>query len=229
MIGPSHGSNVTVPGAMSIGFGVDSVGTAVLVANGGLMFNTSGFLGVRTLSPARELDVNGRARIESIPPEPSAASVCFNFAGDLLQCGASSLRWKRNVHPFTSGLGVVLRLRPISFNWKESGLPDIGLGAEDVAEVAPSFTFANGKGEIAGVKYERLNILFINAIKEQQQRIEQGEASNHQQQKQINQQQAQIRQQQTQIKRQQNEIDALKKLICLDHPHAEICRVEAKP
>ncbi|HXI90446.1 MAG TPA: tail fiber domain-containing protein [Blastocatellia bacterium] len=229
VIGPSHGSTVIVPGAMNIGSGVETVGTAVLVVNGGLVFNTSGFLGVGTLSPAQQLDVNGQARIESIPPGPSAAAVCFNSAGDLLQCGGSSLRWKRNIHPFTSGLGILLRLRPISFNWKESGLPDIGLGAEEVAQVAPSFTFTNSKGEIAGVKYERLNILLINAIKEQQQQIEQAQASAQQQQTQINQQQAQINQQQTQIKRQQKEIDALKKLLCLDHPDTEICKTQTKP
>ena len=48
---------------------------------------------------------------------------------------------------------------------------DIGLGAEDVAKVAPSFTFTDRKGEITGVKYDRLNILLINAVKEQQKQI----------------------------------------------------------
>jgi hypothetical protein len=68
-------------------------------------------------------------------------------------CGAgSSLRFKTNVHPFVSGLDIVRRLRPITFNWKQDGRPDIGLGAEDVAKVAPSFTFTDSKGEVTGVK-----------------------------------------------------------------------------
>ena len=33
-------------------------------------------------------------------------------------------------------------------------------------------TFTNSKGEITGVKYERLDLLLINAVKEQQQQIE---------------------------------------------------------
>lgn len=48
----------------------------------------------------------------------------------------------------------------------------IDLGAEDVAQVAPSFVFTNCKGEVEGVKYERLNLLLINAVKEQQAQIE---------------------------------------------------------
>jgi hypothetical protein len=114
---------------------------------------------------------SGRMQVSSIPLLPSAAAVCFNQAGDLLQCGASSLRLKTNVHPFLDGLDIVRRLRPISFNWKKGGAKDIGLGAEDVAKVAPSLTLINGKGEAEGVKYERLNIVLINAIKEQQEQI----------------------------------------------------------
>jgi hypothetical protein len=119
-----------------------------------------------------DLIVKGRARVGSIPPLPSAATVCFNAQGDLLQCGFSSLRWKNNVRPFLGGLDIIRQLRPINFNWKESGLPDIGLGAEDVAKVAPSLTFTNSKGEVTGVKYERLNLVLINGVKEQQAQIE---------------------------------------------------------
>ena len=152
--------------------GIGQFGTVFNVRGDGEI-NTLGALSVGTLSPVRTLTVNGRARIGSIPLEASVASVCFNFAGDLLQCGGSSLRFKTKVHPFFGGLDIIRRLRPISFNWKESGMPDIGLGAEDVAKVAPSFAITDSKGEIAGVKYDRLNILLINAVKEQQQQIEQ--------------------------------------------------------
>ena len=126
-----------------------------------------------TATPVRTLTVNGRARIGSIPLELSSAHVCFNPQGDLVQCGLSSLRFKTNVQQFLGGLDIIRRLRPISFNWKEGGLPDIGLGAEEVAKVAPSFTFTNDKGEVTGVRYERLDLLLINAVKEQQQQLEQ--------------------------------------------------------
>src|SRR5205807_2868444 len=155
-----------------------------------------GSLGIGTALSTRTLMVAGRARVSNIPQEPSGASVCFNVNGDLLQCGASSLKWKTNVRSFRSGLDIIQRLRPISFNWKEDGRPDIGLGAEEVAKVAPSFTFTDDKGEVTGVKYERLSMLLINAIKEQQ----------------------------AQIERQQKQIEGLKKLECRSRPRTSACR-----
>ncbi len=122
--------------------------------------------------------VGNRMTVASIPLLPSVAQVCFNTAGDLLQCGASSLRLKQNVQPYRHGLDIVLRLRPISFNWKESGLADFGLGAEDVAQVAPALTFTDEQGEVEGVKYDRLNVVLINAVKEQQAQIETLRAEN---------------------------------------------------
>jgi hypothetical protein len=128
-------------------------------------------LGIGTIDPQRLLHVDGRVRIGEIPLEAWSAHVCFNAAGDLLNCNFSTLRAKTNVHTFRPGLDIVRRLRPISFNWKESGQPGVGLGAEEVAEVAPSLVERNSNGEVAGVKYERLNLLLINAIKEQQQQL----------------------------------------------------------
>lgn len=143
-----------------------------------MVIDPSGNLGVGTTDPQRLLHVSGRTRIGSIPLEASAATVCFNALGDLLQCGASSLRLKTNVKSFVTGLNLIRRLQPISFEWKDGGGYDIGLGAEDVARIAPSFTFSDSNGDIAGVKYERLNILLINAVKEQQTQIDSLRAQN---------------------------------------------------
>jgi len=171
----SFGKGVEVGFTTGGGYGYISAVDYNLNAPQPLHINSSGgFVNIGPTGglPVRQLDVGGRARIHSIPLEASAAAVCFNSIGDLLQCGESSLKWKTNVQSFLGGLDIVRRLRPINFNWKESGLPDIGLGAEDVAKVAPSLTFVNSKGEAEGVKYDRINVVLINAIKEQQQQIE---------------------------------------------------------
>ena len=39
---------------------------------------------------------------------------------------------------------------------------------EDVAAVEPLLTFRNKKGEIEGVKYDKLTVVLINSIEEQQ-------------------------------------------------------------
>jgi hypothetical protein len=56
-------------------------------------------------------------------------------------------------------------------HWKHDGLRDLGLAAEEVALVEPMLTFKNKEGEIEGVKYTRVNLVLIDAVKEQQQQI----------------------------------------------------------
>ena len=70
------------------------------------------------------------------------------------------------------GLGVVQQLHPIRFDWKEDGWPDIGLGAEDVAKVAPSLVFITTEGEVRSREVRELNLLLINSIQEQQEQID---------------------------------------------------------
>ena len=112
----------------------------------------------------------------------------------------SSAANKTDVEPFSGGLEVIKRLKPISFKWKADGTNDIGLNAEDVAEFAPLLVSRNDKGEVEDVKEGSLNLLLINAVEEQQKQFE----------------------------AQQQQIDALKKLICAANPKAEVCREEQK-
>ena len=145
------------------------------------------------------------------------ATLCRNTSSEIAFCNSSSLRYKKNITPFVGGLDIVNRLRPISFNWKQDGVKDIGFGAEEVEKAAPLFTFRNDKGEIEGVRYDRLGVLFVNAFKEQQAQIEK-------QQDQIKKDQAQIKQQQSALIEQQGELEALRKLVCRSHRHASVCR-----
>jgi hypothetical protein len=89
-------------------------------------------------------------------------------------------------------------------------MKDVGFGAEDVAQINPLFVTYNEKGEVEGVKYDRLSAAFVNAFKEQQAQIET--------------QQRQIDQQRAALKQQQVEINLLKKLICSDRPKVDVCK-----
>lgn len=101
----------------------------------------------------------------------SPTPVCRNSLNLLSLCG-SSRRYKTDIKPFSGGLQLVNRLQPVSFVWKEDRHEDIGLIAEDVAEVEPRLTFKNGDGVIEGVNYSQLTTTLIDAIKEQQAQIE---------------------------------------------------------
>jgi len=97
--------------------------------------------------------------------------VCRDANNFLANC-SSSLRYKTNIAPFTAGLSVVEKLKPIKFDWKEGGMHDLGFGAEDVAKVNELLVIHNDKGEVEGVKYDRISAVLVNAVKEQQAQIE---------------------------------------------------------
>jgi hypothetical protein len=143
-------------------------------------------------------------RIATLAASGSTA-VCRNALNDLSTC-SSSLRYKTNIAPFASGLSLVNRLRPITFDWKDGGMKDLGLGAEDVAAVEPLLVTYNAKGEVEGVKYDRVGVVLLNAVKEQQQIITA-------QQQRVEGQEEQLKQQTQQLEMQQQLLAALQKML----------------
>jgi hypothetical protein len=128
--------------------------------------------------------------------------LCRNADNEISNC-SSSLRYKTSITAFGFGLNLIKRLRPISFDWKDDGMKDVGFGAEDVEAINPLFVNYNRKGEVEGVKYDRFSVLFVNALQEQQ---------------------TQIEAQQKQINEQKLLIDGLKKLVCSQNPEAHLCQ-----
>lgn len=110
--------------------------------------------------------------------------------------GTGSRNLKKDIKAFSGGLEIVKRLNPVVFKWKETGEPGIGLNAEDVAAAEPQLINRDEKGDIRDVKTQALNVVLINAVKEQQ----------------------------AQIEAQRKEIDQLKKIVCAVNTTAEICK-----
>lgn len=154
--------------------------------------------------------VPGKLQIDTLGSAGST-QLCRNSSNRVGDC-SSSLRYKINLTPYLRGLTIINRLRPITFNWKEGGIRDLGFGAEDVEKIEPLLVTYNKQGLVEGVKYDRITVALVNAIKEQQEQIQALEEELTRQQ-QLN----------AQLKRQQNEIDGLKKLVCAMNPTAELC------
>lgn len=138
-----------------------------------------------------------------------ATALCANASNQISTCSSSG-RYKENVNSFRSGLNLVKQLRPVSFKWKEGGMADLGLVAEEVASVEPLLTTLNDKGEVEGVKYDRVAVVAVNAIKEQQ--------------TQIDAQAKEIAEQKAANQKLQAELDALKELVCSQNPTAAVCK-----
>jgi len=85
----------------------------------------------------------------------------------------SSKRWKTNINTIGDALETVQRLRGVSYDWKTDGKQDIGLIAEEVGEVIPEIVQYEENGvDARSLDYARLIPILIEAIKEQQQKIE---------------------------------------------------------
>lgn len=81
----------------------------------------------------------------------------------------SSRRWKENIEPLHGGLELVLALRAVTFDWKESGASDLGMIAEEVGAVLPELVAFEENGvDARSIDYARLSAVLVEAVKEQQ-------------------------------------------------------------
>ncbi len=187
-------------GFIGIGFGASLAGCAnySLIGDGtDTIINrpTGGVISFRENNTTQLQIAPGGAVAITTLGAAGSTSLCRNASNQISTC-SSSLRYKKNLQPFTRGLSLLNSLKPITFNWKSDNTADLGFGAEDIAAIEPLLVTRNDKGEVEGVKYDRITAVLVNAVKEQQ---------------------AQIRQQQT-------EIAGLKRLLCGRNRSASICK-----
>ena len=132
-----------------------------------------GQVGINTINPMALLDVNGTVRVGTLASGGSTTPLCLTVAtGFLANCSSSSIRYKEQVKGFSHGLDIVRRLRPVSFRWKDGGEQDFGFIAEEVNQVEPRLVIRNKEGQVDGVRYDRLGVVLIDALREQQTQIE---------------------------------------------------------
>ncbi len=87
----------------------------------------------------------------------------------------SARRFKQDIRPIERAMELVRRLQGVRFRWKPEygGTEDVGLIAEDVAAVVPEIVQRDEHGEVLGVDYSRLVAVLIEALKEQDKRLQQ--------------------------------------------------------
>jgi hypothetical protein len=151
-----------------------------------------------------------------------STQLCRNASNQISTC-SSSARYKHSIAGFRSGLSLIRQLRPVSFAWNGTDALDLGLVAEDVAKIEPLLTTTNDKGEVEGVKYDRVGVVLVNAVNEQQAQLEAQQQQIDQLRKLVEQQQEQIETQRKKIALQQSATDALKALVCSSNSDAIAC------
>ena len=98
------------------------------------------------------------------------------FEGNVFATGtyqSSDARLKRDIADGRYGLGALLKLRPVTFKWKNdtAGKTQLGLIAQEVEKVIPEVVVADHSGMLS-VNYTALVPVMVKAIQEQEATIQ---------------------------------------------------------
>lgn len=102
----------------------------------------------------------------------------LTVSGDMVAYGSPSDRsLKTNIKPLQNSLDRVLKLKGVSFDWKEEATgileikEDVGFIAQEVQEVIPELVRKNENG-LLSLRDKGITALLVEAVKEQQKQIE---------------------------------------------------------
>ncbi len=122
------------------------------------------------------LAVGGKMYWSGITGANTGDYVCYNtITGEIDQsgtaCSLSSLRFKENIQPYPFGLDAVLKLRPVTFNFKAGLGKDTkkleeGFIAEEVYKVDPSLVGYDDKGVISSLDYPKFVVMLTKAVQD---------------------------------------------------------------
>jgi len=99
-------------------------------------------------------------------------------AGDGTSVGANAYFYisdrslKTDIKPLSGALDSILKLQGVSFDWRSTGEPSVGLVAQDVERVYPELVNTDRATGLKSVQYGNLVAPLIEAVKEQQKEIE---------------------------------------------------------
>jgi hypothetical protein len=131
--------------------------TGQFVDANGIVYNTAtNCLGIGSLTPTSKLDIIGDIKVTGIVT-----------AGDFNS--TSDRKLKTNIQPITNPIEKVLQISGVSFNWKESGKPTLGVIAQEIELVLPELV---SDTDPKTVNYNGLIGLLIECVKDQQKQID---------------------------------------------------------
>jgi hypothetical protein len=108
----------------------------------------------------------------------NAIPVLIDSAGQLGTL-SSSRRFKKEIEPMDKASEAILALKPVTFHYKHdnTGTPQFGLIAEDVARVNPELVVRDKNGEIYTVRYDAVNAMLLNEFLKEHKKVEQQQAN----------------------------------------------------
>ena len=109
-----------------------------------------GKVGIKDSTPSYELEVNG-----------TVAATNFDSLSDR--------RYKTNIQVIENPIEKIMKIDGVSFNWKETNQPSLGVIADNILEVLPEIVSGE---DTKSVNYNGLIGLLIETVKDQQKQID---------------------------------------------------------
>ena len=136
-------------------------------------------------------------------PGGSLSPVYVNSSGQL-SAQASSRRFKKDIADMDTASEALLSLKPVTFHYKSdnTGTPQFGLIAEEVAKVNPDLVVRDKNGEIYTVRYDAVNAMLLNEFLKEHHKVQEQQAI-------ISQLKSTVAKQETADTKQQKEIEEL--------------------
>ncbi|MBU3918383.1 tail fiber domain-containing protein, partial [Patescibacteria group bacterium] len=143
-----------------------------------MRIDSAGNVGIGVTDPDQKLEVNGRIKMTTWTADGDTVAY-RDTATDSIALQASDLRLKKNLEPLTDALDTISEIGTYKLNMLDE--PDgakkrLGVIAQDLLPILPELTFTFSKEDTDevyyGVHYDKLTVLLLAGIQEQQLQIE---------------------------------------------------------
>lgn len=163
--------------------GTSGGGSSVWNTAGGNAYYTGGNVGIGTLNPTHTLQIHGD----------------LGLTGEIV--GVSDVRTKKNIEDITDASAIVQELRPVRYEFNETGFSDLdlpdgsqyGFIAQEVQDVLPDVVSISATADLNGTKTHLKGINYIELIPVLTQALKEQQSVSDAQQAQIDAQQIQIK------------------------------------
>jgi len=128
-----------------------------------------------TTSSGYKLNVNGSSSFGSVYVGSLGTGLVYSSSGTLTSTNPSDERLKDNINDINWGLSDILKLRPVSYHWKNDKINQgiqFGFIAQEVQEVMPEAIKEFGEDvKYLGLEKDAIYAALVNAIKELEARL----------------------------------------------------------
>lgn len=163
----------------------------------------------------------------------AGGSTCYVDNDGKLGVFLSARRFKTDIADMAAASEAILCLHPVTFHYKpeldNTGIPQFGLVAEEVAKVNPDLVTRDRDGKLQTVRYEAVNVMLLNEFLKEHRKVQEQACEIQKQRATINKLSSAVAQQQEEmkafaatLKEQEAKIERVSAQIELGRPAAQV-------